>query len=173
MPPFGSTPSSRSCGLRKKTVSLVPSARFSLVEPRPRSHRAIWLSSYTIVLPRGLTCANPLGSTLPTRHTFAGKAVSMCGCRILGIVVTAFSLQRGSNGVLNLAAFEARAGKAPEVFDQLRNIRLQALKAGTLFEGLLVHVERAVDFDLQAVSMHPWASLPLDDLDTLVDFVDP
>src|SRR5580658_2397868 len=85
MPPFGRTPSSRNCGFRKYTVSAVPSARFALVEPLPRSHSAICVSSYTIVPPRGVICANPLGSTLPMRHTFAGNAVLMCDCRIVGI----------------------------------------------------------------------------------------
>src|SRR5215469_12093602 len=102
MPPFGKTPSSRNCGLRKNTVSLVPSAKFSLVEPLPRSHSPICVSSYTIVLPRGLTCANPLGSTLPTRHTFAGKAVLMCDCRIFGMVATALFLHQHSDGCCGL-----------------------------------------------------------------------
>src|SRR5215470_1597744 len=85
MPPFGRTPSSRSCGFLKYTVNGVPSARFSLVEPLPRSHSAIWSSSNTIVLPRGLICANPLGSTLPTRQTLTGKALLMWGCNTSGI----------------------------------------------------------------------------------------
>ena len=85
MPPFGSTPSSRSCGFLKYTVNGVPSVRFSLVEPLPRSHSAMWDSSNTMVLPRGLICANPLGSTLPTKHTLVGKAVLIWGRNTSGI----------------------------------------------------------------------------------------
>ncbi len=47
-------------------------------------------------LPRGLTWANPSGSTLPTKHTFAGKAVSMCVCKIFGTF--AIKLPRVSPG---------------------------------------------------------------------------
>ena len=45
-----------------------------------------YLVSNAIVLPRGLTCAKPVGSTLATRHTFIGKAVLICSCKTLGIV---------------------------------------------------------------------------------------
>src|SRR5258708_697348 len=86
MPPFGRTPSSRNCGLRKYTVSGVPSCRLALVEPLPRSHSPMCSSSNTIVPPRGVTCAKPLGNTEPTRHTLAGKAVLMCDWRICGIL---------------------------------------------------------------------------------------
>src|SRR5436309_383651 len=86
MPPFGRIPSSRNCGLRKKTVSAVPSFKLALVEPLPRSHNAMCASSNTIVPPRGVICAKPLGNTEPTRHTFAGKAVSICGCNTFGIL---------------------------------------------------------------------------------------
>ena len=57
MPPFGSTPSARNCGLRKYTVTLDPSCIAALVEPLPRSHSAMWSSSSTMVLPRGVICA--------------------------------------------------------------------------------------------------------------------
>jgi hypothetical protein len=43
--------------LAEKTVTLVPSARLALVDPRPRSHRAKCSSSNTFVLPRGETWA--------------------------------------------------------------------------------------------------------------------
>src|SRR6266850_5771584 len=85
MPPFGSRPDSLSCGLRKNTVTLVPSARAALVEPWPRSHSPRCSSSTTMVLPRGVTWANPSGRTVATRHTFAGNAVSMCSWRAFGI----------------------------------------------------------------------------------------
>src|SRR6266566_1840609 len=86
IPPFGRTPSSRNCGLRKYTVSGVPSCRLALVEPLPRSHSPMCSSSNTIVPPRGVTWAKPLGNTEPTRQTLAGKAVLMCDCRICGIL---------------------------------------------------------------------------------------
>src|SRR4030095_15636976 len=91
MPPLGKRPDSRSVGFLRNTVTLVPSRRLSLVEPLPRSQSARCSSSYTIVLPRGLTWANPLGSTLPTRHTWAGNAVLMCSCRTVGILATSLS----------------------------------------------------------------------------------
>jgi len=78
IPPFGKTPASRSGGFRRKTVTLVPSRRFAFVEPLPRSHSARCSSSKTMVLPRGLTWANPFDRTVATRHTWAGKAVLMC-----------------------------------------------------------------------------------------------
>src|SRR5437870_11810385 len=86
MPPFGSTPVSRSCGFLKKTVTFVPSFKFSFVVPLPRSHKARCSSSKTIVLPRGLTCAKPLGKTVATRHTWIGKAALMCSWRTFGIL---------------------------------------------------------------------------------------
>src|SRR2546427_8571429 len=91
MPPLGKSPDSRRAGFLKNTVTFVPSRRFSLVEPLPRSQSAMCSSSKTIVLPRGLTWANPLGSTVPTRHTWAGNAVLMCSCRALGILAKAHS----------------------------------------------------------------------------------
>src|SRR6266567_3912459 len=91
MPPLGRSPDSRSAGFLKNTVTFVPSRRFSLVEPLPRSQSAMCSSSKTIVLPRGLTWANPLGSTVPTRHTWAGNAVLMCSCRALGILAKSHS----------------------------------------------------------------------------------
>src|SRR5438105_4306156 len=42
-------------------------------------------SSNTIVPPRGVTCAYPFGSTEPTRHTFAGKAVLIWACSTFGM----------------------------------------------------------------------------------------
>src|SRR5438094_6366507 len=78
MPPFGKRPISRSCGFLKKTVTFVPSFRFWFVVPLPRSHNARCSSSKTIVLPRGVTCAKPSGSTVATRHTLIGKAVLIC-----------------------------------------------------------------------------------------------
>src|SRR5438046_1638981 len=85
MPPFGSTPASRSWGFLRNTVTLLLSRRLAFVEPLPRSHSARWSSSYTMVLPRGVIWANPFGSTVPTRHTLAGKAVLMCSWRTLGM----------------------------------------------------------------------------------------
>jgi hypothetical protein len=40
-----------------------------------------------MTLPRGETCANPFGSTLATRHGFAGKAVLMGSYRGFGMLV--------------------------------------------------------------------------------------
>src|SRR5882724_6248434 len=88
MPPFGSRPDSRSCGFRKNTVILVPLARPALVEPWPRSQSPRCSSSKTMVLPRGLTWANPSGRTVATRQTLAGKAVLMCSWRAVGIRLT-------------------------------------------------------------------------------------
>src|ERR1044071_6364529 len=87
MPPLGNMPDSRSFGLRKNTVILVPSLRAALVEPLPRSQIARCASSSTITLPRGETCAKPSGSTLATRHGLAGKAVLIGSCRGFGILV--------------------------------------------------------------------------------------
>src|SRR5712692_6613425 len=39
-----------------------------------------------MVLPRGLTWANPFGRTVATRHTLAGKAVVVCSWRTFGMV---------------------------------------------------------------------------------------
>jgi hypothetical protein len=50
----GNRPDSRSGGLRKKMVTLLPFARLALVDPRPRSHNAKCSSSNTMVLPRGV-----------------------------------------------------------------------------------------------------------------------
>src|SRR5258705_78686 len=47
-----------------------------------------------MVLPRGVIWANPFGSTVPTRHRLAGKAVLMCSWRILGMVANRASLVR-------------------------------------------------------------------------------
>src|ERR1700730_4994920 len=61
----------------------------------------MWPSSYTIVPPRGVTCAYPLGSTEPTRHTLAGKAALMCGCnvfRIVAILVSPVLIARNLRG---------------------------------------------------------------------------
>src|ERR1700726_3058697 len=52
-------------------------------------------SSNTIVPPRGVTCAKPLGSTEPTRHTLAGKALLMCACSTFGMFAIGFSLFLG------------------------------------------------------------------------------
>src|SRR5580765_5506849 len=91
MPPLGKRPDSRSGGFLRNTVTLLPSRRLSLLEPLPRSHSARCSSSNTIVLPRGLTWANPLGSTVPTRQTWAGNAVSICSCSAFGILATSRS----------------------------------------------------------------------------------
>src|SRR6516162_6217038 len=77
-----------------------------------------------------------------------------------------------SNNVRDPAVFEARAREARQRLDQPGDVGAQLIEGGALFQSLLVHVERAVDLDLQAVPLHRRAALPLDDLDTLVDFVD-
>jgi hypothetical protein len=64
MPPFGRMPVSRNAGLRMKIVTGVPSVRFSVVVPLPRSYSAM---CSTIMLPRGVIWANPFGSTVPIR----------------------------------------------------------------------------------------------------------
>src|SRR6266568_1424899 len=102
MPPFGKTPSSRNSGLRKYTVSGVPSFMASAELPEPRSHRPMCSSSYTIVPPRGVTCAKPLGNTDPNRHTLAGKAVLMCECRVLGILAIRGPLVAKGSGASHL-----------------------------------------------------------------------
>src|SRR5579885_1232477 len=113
MPPRGRMPSSRSCGLRKNTVTREPSVMFSAVEPLPRSHRAMCSSSNAIVLPRGVIWANPFGSTVPTRHTWAGKALLICGCRTLGIRAMAALLvapARGGDEAVGRDADAVRGG---------------------------------------------------------------
>jgi hypothetical protein len=39
-----------------------------------------------MVLPRGLTCANPLGKTVATKHTLAENAELMCSCSGFGMM---------------------------------------------------------------------------------------
>src|SRR5262245_27584095 len=47
-----------------------------------------------MVLPRGVIWAKPFGSTVPTRHTFAGKAVLMCSWRAFGMMANRASSVR-------------------------------------------------------------------------------
>src|SRR5262249_46949181 len=65
-----------------------------------------------------------------------------------------------------------RRDKLAQRRDQMRDVVLQPGEAGGLLDGLLVHVERAVDLDLQAVTMLGRPALPSDDLDALVNLVD-
>src|SRR5215813_5536007 len=85
MPPLGRRPLSRRAGFRRNTVTFVPFARLAFVEPLPRSQSARCSSSRTMVLPRGVTCANPFGSTVATKQTWAGKAVLICSWSAFGI----------------------------------------------------------------------------------------
>src|SRR5215831_9712635 len=174
MPPFGSSPSSRNCGLRKYTVNKVPSARFSLVEPLPRSHSAMCVSSNTIVLPRGLICANPLGNKLPTRQTLAGKALLIWGRRTSGIfainpppVLLRSIIRRGAGALV-----EPCVGESFQRLDQKSYVGLKAAKPAGLFQSFLVHVKRSVDLDLKAVPVHRRSALPFDDFHPLVNLVD-
>src|SRR5580704_67973 len=114
--------------------------------------------SNTIVLPRGLICANPLGSTLPTRQTLAGKAVLMWGCRISGIFAIkpppVLLHSRACVGDLGAqppsrqsfcrrtgALLKPAAGKTFQCLDHKGNIGLQSPEAAGLFQRFLVHVE--------------------------------
>src|SRR5437899_3806431 len=178
MPPFGKTPSSRNCGLRKYTVSGVPSCRLALVEPLPRSHSAMCSSSNTIVPPRGVTWAKPLGNTDPTRQTLAGKAVLMCDCRTFGILAIGCSLLFGCvklmhssdliEGRGDVRSSEAQADKLADRLDEMGQIGAEPVETGQSAQGALVHVERAVDLDLQAVAPLGGPALAAHDLDTLV-----
>src|SRR5262245_3921235 len=47
-----------------------------------------------MVLPRGVIWAKPFGNTVPTRHTFAGKAVLMCSWRTFGMMANRASSVR-------------------------------------------------------------------------------
>jgi len=75
MPPLGRSPDSRSAGFLKEHGHLRPIAEVLVGRALAPLQSATCSSSKTIVLPRGLTWANPLGSTVPTRHTLAGNAV--------------------------------------------------------------------------------------------------
>src|SRR5262245_53816119 len=131
MPPFGSMPDSRSFGLRKNTVTLVPSWRAAFVVPLPRSHSARWVSSSTMVLPRGETCAKPSGNTLPIRHVLAGNAPLMCSCKGFGMLAKTNSFTvRGlidraipTNGSIARRAYSSwRSGMHQETIAEKRRI---------------------------------------------------
>src|SRR5437660_1693428 len=115
--------------------------------PVPRSHSAMCSSSNTIVPPRGVTCAKPLGNTEPTRHTLAGKAVSMCDCRIFGILAI---------GMLPVPQVDQKsqaiADELADRLDEMGQIGAQPVEAGQPVQRALVHIERAVDLYLQAVA---------------------
>src|SRR6266702_289612 len=65
-----------------------------------------------------------------------------------------------------------RAHERAKRLDEPRKIGLQMLETGQLLQGLLIHVERAVDLDLQAVPVLGGAALAAHDLDALVTLVD-
>ena len=67
-------------------VTLLPSARLSVVEPLPRSQVARWSSSNTMVLPRGVTWAKPFGNTVAIMQTLSGNAVLIAACSFFGMV---------------------------------------------------------------------------------------
>src|SRR5579863_621090 len=67
---------------------------------------------------------------------------------------------------------ELTAHEAAERLDEAREIGPQSLEARQFLQGLLVHVKRAVDLDLQAVPPLGRAAVAADDLDTLVPLVD-
>src|SRR3954454_4904519 len=56
---------------------------------------------------------------------------------------------------------------------QTGEIGAQLVETGQFFERLLVHVQRAIDLDLQAVPVRVRAPLEAYYLDPLVSFVDP
>src|SRR3954469_14218725 len=57
--------------------------------------------------------------------------------------------------------------------DQPGKIGFQLIETGQLFERLLIHVQRAVDFDLQTLPVRVRTPVPPHDLDPLVTLVDP
>src|SRR5229473_681472 len=71
-----------------------------------------------------------------------------------------------------LAGLEVPADEPGERLDEPSEIGAQTLETGPLFQGLLVHVERAVDLDLQAMPVLGGATLAAHDLDALVALVD-
>src|SRR3954449_3177696 len=52
--------------------------------------------------------------------------------------------------------------------DEASEVGFQPIEAGRLFEGLLVHVKRAIDLDLEAVPVRLRPAMAADDLDPLV-----
>src|SRR5713226_2253164 len=72
-----------------------------------------------------------------------------------------------------IAASQPAAHEVGHRRDEAGEVAAQAVKAGELLQRLLVHVERAVDFDLQAVAALGRAALAAHDLDPLVPLVDP
>src|SRR5438552_14827868 len=93
-------------------------------------------------------------------------ANSGCSGRISNSIAVFLVVRCGAD-----PSVEPDARKLGELADQMGNVGPQAGKAWGLLERLLVHIERAVDLDLQAVPPCRRAPLPLDDLDPLVDLV--
>src|SRR5229473_5109828 len=56
--------------------------------------------------------------------------------------------------------------------DEASEVGAQMLETGQFLQGLLIHVKRAVDLDLQAVPVLGGAALAADDLDALIALVD-
>src|SRR5712691_1055085 len=71
-----------------------------------------------------------------------------------------------------LAGLEVPAHEPGERLDEPGEIGPQALETGPLLQGLLVHVERSVDLDLQAVPVLGGAALAAHDLNALIALVD-
>src|SRR6266851_195229 len=67
---------------------------------------------------------------------------------------------------------EMHAHEPAERLDESREIGLQILETGQFLQGLLIHIERAVDLDLQAVPVLGGAALAAHDLDALITLVD-
>src|ERR1700751_1511311 len=70
------------------------------------------------------------------------------------------------------ALIESGVRKAFERLDHKSDVALQLAEAAGLFQRFLVHIERAVDLDLEAVPVGRRTALPLDYFDPLIDLVD-
>src|SRR6266446_10600960 len=71
-----------------------------------------------------------------------------------------------------ISGSEPRADELADRLDEMGQIGAEPVKAGQPVQGALVHVERAVDLDLQAVAPLGGPALAAYDLDALVAFVD-
>src|SRR5262249_22210555 len=67
---------------------------------------------------------------------------------------------------------EAITYESGERLHEMGQVRAEPVEAGKPLQRALVHIERAINLDLEAVAILGRASLPSHDLDALVPFVD-
>ena len=62
-------------------------------------------------------------------------------------------------------------GEVANLRNQLGQISLDMSKAWADLKGALVHIESAIDFQLQCMAPHLWPAITADDLDALIRVV--